>query len=704
MNIKLINIVVILILIITCASTNKPTQKKDMKKYANEWAEIESLSKQGLPKSLLPLVDSIYQSALAEQNYEQVIKAIIYQLNGIGILEDNDEGANKIFNNLKKDAETIPQPSKSVVYSIIGQMYEEFYNLNARTINQRTSTATDLEDVMTWDARKLAEEAVKYYNLSLQEAEVLQNEPIGDYKEILRYYYVDFQPSLYDVLAHRALTYYATVFNVHALPQQVFVVNNPNYFAEAQQFANLDIQTEDTLSTAYLSLKTYRELLRFHLKKSVFATQPAEADNDAKALINTDLRRMSYLRNNGRYADNDKMFEEALINMSDKYKPYGYNPRVLLELAYYYKSQGDAWVKNKNETNKAGYSKAFKICERIEKEYPGQIYAYSEALKKSILYREMNVETESVQLPGQPFLALLKFRNLDAVYKTVYKLKEKDAINYATKTYLYRDEELPKFIKSLNKSSIQERITLPSVSDFQYYTTEIAIEPLQEGFYFIVLSDTDDPAKSSDIYTASLIQVSPLMAQERIIDDDITVLVTDRRTGEPLSGAKITAYNARDNKITLTSDNDGIAKSEDKEAFYYDNYFCIDYGNKQLFVFNPGSRKRIYKDNEYNAAIFTDRSIYRPGQTVYYKAVLYEKLKDKERELIKGETVNVRFLDVNRQVISEQRLMTNEFGSVDGSLSIPQGLLNGNMTIEFVRFGSTTIRVEEYKQIGRAHV
>jgi Large extracellular alpha-helical protein len=690
---------IMVVLITACVSKNKPILKNDMEKYTNEWAEIEALRKQGLPKSLLPKVDTIYKSAMAEQNYAQAIKAIIYQINSIGVLEENDEGVNRIFNNLKKDAETIPQPAKSILYSMIGQMYEEFYNQNSRTINRRTSTATELDDVMTWDARKLAEEAVKYYNLSLLETEKLQNEPLDNYKSIIwEGNNLGYKPSLYDMLANRALTYYSSNFNVHSLPQQVFVVNNTDYFADAQAFSKMKIETEDTLSAAYLSLKIYQELLRFHLKKSGFDSLSGDANEDVNVLINTDLSRMSYLRDNGRYTDNEKMFETALVNMSSQYRPYSQNARILLELGRYYKNQGDAWRNDKKEEKKSGYSKAFEICERIEKEYPNQEKSNVEALKNNVLYKEMDMKTESVQLPGQPFQALLKFRNLDAVHKTVYKLNEKEALNFVKNNYKYRDDELTKFIKTLKNSPVQELIKLPSVTDFQYYTTEIGIAPLDEGFYLVVLSDTDDPANSSDVYTTSLVQVSALMAQERTIDVNMTVLVTNRKTGEPLSGAKITTYRGDKKYQTFTSDNDGMARSGEMEEYYNIGYYRVEYKNRQLLVINPGYGVRTYKRDEYNAAIFTDRSIYRPGQTVYFKAVLYKRLIDKERELVKGKTINVRFRDVNYQTISEQKLTTNEFGSIDGNLSIPQGLLNGNMTIEFDEYGSTSVRVEEYKR------
>ena len=696
---KIFYIVAIAILFVACVSQNKPAGMKEMKKYSSEWTEIEKLQKQGLPKSFLPKVDSIYQMAKAEQNYEQLIKAIIFQVNSIGVLEENDQGANKIFNNMKRDAETMPQPARSIVYSMIGQMYEEFYNNNARRINSRTNTATDLEDVNTWDTRKLAEEAVKYYNLSLQDTKALQNEPIDNYKEILRRYHnSDFQSTLYDLLANRALVYYSSNFNVHSLPQQVFVIDNPDYFAGAQKFAVMKIQSDDTLSTSYLSLKTYRELLHFHIERSGFGSLTGEANDNVIALIDADIRRISYLKENGRYADNEKMYEEALIDMSDKYKQYSYNARVLLELGLYYYGKGADWRNDKNESDKSGYNKAYEICERIEKDYPGQMERNIKALKESILFKELDVTTESLQIPNQPFLAMLKFRNLDGIYKTVYKLTEKEAIKYSKIVYNYRNDESNEFITGLKDKKSQIYIQLPSVSDYQYYTTEISNAALEDGFYLFVMSDTDNPAVSSTLYRALLVQVSLLMAQDRTVDRYMTLAVTDRKTGEPLSGAKITTYIREKASLTLTSDKDGMAKSGKLSDYYHCDYYSVNQGNKQLLVFNSGYSRETYKNDESGAAVFTDRSIYRPGQTVYFKAILYNRLIDKDIELIKGKTVNVQFRDVNRQLISEQKLTSNEFGSIDGNFIIPQGLLNGNMTIEFLYYASTSMRVEEYKR------
>lgn len=692
-------ILLIALIITSCASQNKPP----MNKYEKEWAEIEQLQQENLPQSLLPKVEAIYQAALAENNYEQLIKAIIFQLNCIGLLEENDEGANKIFNTLKKDASQIPQPAKSIIYSIMGQMYEEYYNQNAGVISRRTNTATHSEDIHTWDARRIAEEAIRYFTYSLQEKHILQNEPTTNYIDILyndstsEFNYV---PTLYDLLANRALAFYASDFNLQSIPQQTFVINDPQYFATADRFSTLSIAA-DSLSPAYLSLKTYQELLHFHLNRSNHNALFSKANEDSKVLIDVDIRRMNYIKTKGRYGNTEQLYEEALISMSKEYKSYKENARVLFELADFYFQEGEKWRNNKQEKTKQGYTKAYAICTQIENEYPEQIADNVTALKEEILHKKIEVTFEPVQLPDQPFLALLKYRNIDTLYQTIYPLSEAEALDYTYNVGRYANGayyEFSDFIKKLTQKPVVKQTSLPVQTDYQYYTTEIKIEPQKKGFYLILISDAADALNTATIYSQSLLQVSSLAAQNRIINNVMSVIVTERETGKPISGANIKAYS--DNKIqtTFNSDRNGLARSHKLSEYYHIPYYTVKHQEDQLLVFNTGYDKYYEKEKSYrHSVIFTDRSIYRPGQTVYYKALLYNH-SDNNKTLLTRTPVNVRFRDANWQIIAEQSLTTNDFGSIDGSFSIPQGLLNGHMTIECSNYGSTSIRVEEYKR------
>ena len=670
-----------------------------MNNYKKEWAEIDQLRQQQLPQSMQPKVDAIYRSALAEKNYEQMLKAIIFQLNCIGSLREDDEGANLIFNTLKKDAETLPQPSKSIVYSMIGHMYREYYTRNSATINNRTTALIEQTDVRAMDGRSITEEAIKYYKLSLQDAESLQNEPIERYNAILlQNKDVSYQPTLYDLLANRALNFYSNQLNRLSIPQQTFVANDPDYFADARIFADIDIRTEDTLSFQYLSLRTYQDLLRFHLEKSGFGAAESKADDDISALIEVDLRRLTYLRSNGVLGNNDRRYEAALVNLSKTCQAYDLNANILYRLADFYFNQGEKWSAQKIDDYKSGYVRALEICERIEKEYPKQIGEHVKMLKQKILNNVLIVKTESVQLPGQPFLALLEFRNVDTVYQTVLQLTQAQALKYeADSRNFSRDTAIVAFAKSLKDINIHRQTKLPATTDYQKYTTEIKISPLDDGFYLIVLSDAQDWLNSSTVYTTAMVQVSPLMAQDRAVDNTMQVLVTDRKTGKPVSEAKISLYENEKPGSALFSDKDGIATRKLPEGNYITRYHVND-GKRQLVVFSRVYGRMHYEHDEAHAATFTDRSIYRPGQIVYYKAILYKKPVNRDYKLLPGETVRVQFRDVNDQVVSEQKLTSNEFGSVDGSFTIPQGLLNGQMSIDFDGYGRSYFRVEEYKR------
>ncbi len=79
-------------------------------------------------------------------------------------------------------------------------------------------------------------------------------------------------------------------------------------------------------------------------------------------------------------------------------------------------------------------------------------------------------------------------------------------------------------------------------------------------------------------------------------------------------------------------------------------------------------------------SIFTDRSLYRPGQTVFFKAIQV-RTGIKEQSVIAGETIELVLRDANYREISKQTLTTNEFGSVAGEFVLPHGILSGNFAI-----------------------
>ena len=98
---------------------------------------------------------------------------------------------------------------------------------------------------------------------------------------------------------------------------------------------------------------------------------------------------------------------------------------------------------------------------------------------------------------------------------------------------------------------------------------------------------------------------------------------------------------------------------------------------------------------------FTDRSLYRPGQTIYYKgiAILVDQ-EDDNYKVLPNEPVNVVFTDANGKEIARQTLRTNDYGSFSGSFTAPRDRLMGRMMIRTRAAcqGNTWVNVEEYKR------
>ncbi|CAM9970000.1 unnamed protein product, partial [Chrysoparadoxa australica] len=108
-----------------------------------------------------------------------------------------------------------------------------------------------------------------------------------------------------------------------------------------------------------------------------------------------------------------------------------------------------------------------------------------------------------------------------------------------------------------------------------------------------------------------------------------------------------------------------------------------------------------YKDNntEHNLFLFTDRSIYSPGQTVYFKGIV-TLTQNAQTEVYANNKSVVKLKKVNGDEISELQLETNDFGSVSGTFILPNDGLTGYYTIEMYcgSKGSTFFSVEEYKR------
>jgi hypothetical protein len=250
---------------------------------------------------------------------------------------------------------------------------------------------------------------------------------------------------------------------------------------------------------------------------------------------------------------------------------------------------------------------------------------------------------------------------------------------------------------------------LPDEGDYQQHAAEIKIPSLPKGYYVILASDNKDfSTDNRGVAYASFWTTRISYISRNSQDGNMEVYVLDRDKGTPAKGVIAKAfsreyeYQSRSyvNKPvgSYTSDETGYfsipPQSNLTRSFYLEFNLGDDqfYTDNYFYIYPPGPPEK----SRISTHFFTDRSIYRPGQTVYFKGIVLE-VTGSRSEIKPDFTTVVVFYDANGQKVSELAMTTNEFGSFNGTFTAPAGGLTGEMSIRN-ESGSTGFSVEEYKR------
>ena len=203
--------------------------------------------------------------------------------------------------------------------------------------------------------------------------------------------------------------------------------------------------------------------------------------------------------------------------------------------------------------------------------------------------------------------------------------------------------------------------------------------------------------------------------------DDFFVL--NRDNGQPLANAavqvweqkyeyKTSKYTKEKTKLYKTDTNGFFRKEKQKQPDNnrYGNYsylFDISHNNDRLFMSDLVYDHYYYRDNAATEPatttsifLFTDRGIYRPGQTVYFKGIVLNRTAAEKKAWVNDNDETTIYLrDANYQDADTIKVKTNEFGSFSGKFQLPQSGLNGNFSIYTKKdVSEANFKVEEYKR------
>ena len=645
-------------------------------KYETICFRIDSLVNIGLQKSALKEVERLDELAHENNNTTQQLRAVIYRITFQSYLQK--DALTAIITRLKTDIDQAGYPAKPVLQSLLAQMYWNYYQQNRYRFGGRNRLEKPDTDFTKWDLQTIIDETSRLYGLSLHDAKKEQNTPVSVLDGLLegdsttRY----LRPTLYDLLVQRAFDFYLTDEPGLPKPRMPFSLNDPRFFSDSRAFANLEIKTTDTASTYYKGIRYLQQASKFHLEHK-----------DEEALADLDMQRLKFLYYRSNVERKDSLYLSALKQIAEHFsaKPISADAFVLIGKHY---QEIDSLI-----TALTYYTKVVAM-------FPESIGGKNAAnYIKTIRQTDISATVEDVNIPGKPLLALLNYRNVKTARVTIYKIwatQYNELANmrdgkYVPSTYILPIEPVINYLKKLEPLNVEE-LQLPGTEDYRTHATEFKIDQLQSGIYIIIvqdaLTDNQTPLKLAAFKVCRLSFVA-----RRNPDSKIQINVMDRETGALIPGIQVTIAEAEHK----TTDNNGACFSD----FTYDHNYSIKLTTNTDTLFTDSRHSIALPYNNYSAPVnrtvlFTDRQIYRPGQTVYFKGI-YIQAQNGKNSLLVNEKIMVNILDDNRKPITSIPVVTNEFGSFIGTFIIPQTILNGYIFIN-TGYGNKLINVEEYKR------
>ncbi len=667
--------------------------------YEKLWKRVDSCQEKGLTESAIKVVNVIYLKAKTENNAPQFVKAILHRMKFESYKEEFS--LEKSIFKLQDEVKVAKFPIKPVLQNILADAFWQYYQNNRWKFHNRSTTVNfKNDDIQTWDLKTLTNAVIVNYKASLKSADSLKRTKLNIYDDILYKGTTEcreWRPTLYDFLAHRSLDFFMNTEADVSRAANQFNLNDENYLKPYIDFVSLKIQEPtDSLENKYYALMLLKDLTKFHI-------------NDIKpdALIDVELQRLDYVCRNSQHPKKDTIYFNSLKALQNKFSTNSRVTEIDTRIANWYLQQANNFNPLKDDAHKWHKKIAKEICENAIKKFPNS-YGAKECknLLQSIINKNCNLTIEEVNEPNKPFRALVTSANINKLYFKILKTTAQDLRTLFRKHYekkLFEKLNSLPVVKTFNQELIDD-------GDFNSHNTEIKLPELEEGYYIVLYSLTNDFKYTDNINAYATCVVSNIASIERRnADGSYDIYTMHRQTGDVLPNVAAQIwfdnydYNEREQKLTkgetLKTDSKGFLHLKNdlisNRQFYieYINGNDTYYNNQGFYTYKPNNTDYT----QIRSFIYTDRAIYRPGQTVYFKSIVLQSTNNEKHELKINYPITVTFYDVNYQKIKDISLTTNEFGTVSGSFTAPQGGLLGQMQITDGH-GSAYVSVEEYKR------
>ncbi len=657
--------------------------------YETMWKKVKENLEKNLPESAEKELVAIEQQALNDNNPTQLLKTWLYRQNIMRFTVEEDP-QQAFIQYIEEKVGQLDEVHNALLHEEIAKAYAEYLDQNEWRISENLPIDGDISKVELkyWDKESFKTRINQHYDEALKPVEALKKAKTEDFMALYENTnnnadYIGYEASLFEFMFHRVAKYYQEEANADQAEG-----DTEKWWLPAKDFVKADLGDFD--NPLIKCLKIYQELIAYNLK-----------EKNENVLIYNDFKRLEFVNNTLGILLHYTQYQAAMEELKAQHKDNPLSTEITASMAR--NLMGQYENNDEDSTYFDNYKKAKTMCEEAIAKFPKSKGAKNcENLIKRIEEPQIDLTLNKVQLPNEAIPAVLEYKNTTAPYYRIVKVSEKEL----SKLNNMQKEDLLKELKKKLPVAEQD-LMLPAETDYRSHSTLIALPALKEGIYYLTAT-TKQGIKSEDKTLVLNFQVSNLGYIVDQKDEKMTVVTVDRKMGKTVEGVTVELfrrewdYKAREHKTiilsTFKSDKNGRAVLDGKVGS--NNSFGINLrkGDDNLLSERYFRLNEQYKNNNevYETKLFTDRAIYRPGQTVYFQGITTRR-QGEDLSLVNNYSEKVSFRDANWQEISSANFSTDEYGSFSGSFVIPTDRLNGVFHLNANR-GSVTIRVEEYKR------
>ena len=632
MKIRYLSLIVLLVM-----SVFAPMQAQT---YDNLWKELEVLERKDLPKSVISEAMKIYDKAKAEQNVPQMMKAYLTAMQYRSLLTPDSLKVD--MNGLEQWAsQTGSMEDKAILYSILGEM------------------------TMPADVKK----GLGYLQASLKDKDRLLLIPVEKLRPMVRVGEASkryFRDNLYNLLARRAIQIMQQ-YRWQAAAKANQTNSLPADMTDMDQFVTYQFVPVSDCDLTAAVMQTYQSLLKAY-----------DTETEREGWLLTGIDALNYLYRNFSGNFSNDVCQQELRKWIHTYPAVKTVPEAYLALAQFLQYQNNQVERLRIvREGIAGYPR-----------YEG--INQLKNIEKEILNASLSLEIATAY-PGEQQSVKVNYKNLTGITLQLYK------VNLPVTSAVLQNRTTH-FESKYARLQREEHFSLKPTTDYLNVDTTLTIQVPQAGIYFLKAV----PDGKKGVSDGTLMNVTALKTIYRPLPDGtLELVVVDAVSGQPVSEAEVTIYTEKGGgyspQQTYQADKQGTLKLDflNSNKYWYNAHTAAD---NAMPILNLWKNDYYYKESKRKEVLqlFTDRSIYRPGQTVYVSGLAYEMEKDSTRVLT-DKKYTVSLYDANNNETGKVEVRTNGFGSFSGQFVLPSPCLTGYFSLRAADT-SVSFKVEEYKR------